>query len=365
MKLLNSKKSFITTMAFFGSVVVMAGAYKTVMVNSTDFMKDDEIKFVKRFDSSVVRNVASAEKRKIAIAPITVNEDNKKLINGKWEITSISDAEENTVYEKEDRVLTINLDLIGTGLVRIDEREDMKFDISFIHESGKTITIFRALDKGYEMINARRIEEVKEASTGEVKVVEQKAVAPIGGEILLNDDNKETVIERALFPEKTSEILKGRRVSGELSLTESSIESLNFSLEVSENETVDFAQVGIELQAGGSFQVENDGEVVSGIVANSGKAGIQINFASGKLKGLVLTFVTQEQKEEALAKEEEAQRFKEEELAAKEDALVSQAQEAASLERQEIAEEEVQGQVVEMISPEQADDQAEQEGYEW
>lgn len=364
MKLLNTKKSFITTMAFFGSVVVMAGAYNTVMVNSTDFMKDEEIKFVKRFDSSVVRNVASAENRKIAIVPVTVNEENKKLINGKWEITSISDENENTVYEKEDRVLTINLDLIGTGLVRIDEREDMKFDISFVHASGKTITIFRALDKGYEMINARRIEEVKNSESEEV-IVEQKAVAPKGGEILLNEENRETVIERALFPERSSEILKGTRVSGELSLTESTIESLSFSLEISENEIIDFAQVGVELQAGGSFQVENDGEVVSGIVANSGKAGIQINFASGKLKGLVLTFVTQEQKEEALAKEEEAQRFKEEELAAKEDVQINTAQENASQERQEIAQEESQGQVVQMVSPEQAEEQAEQEGYEW
>lgn len=278
MKLFKMNKTVFTAMAALGSVVVMAGTYNTVMVNSTEFMKDEEIKFVKRFDSSEVRNVASTVK-----APVQTNSD-----------------------------------------------------VEFV-------------DK--------------------IQEIEENIVQPVQAEILLNDENRETVIDRALFPDKTSEILKGSRVYGELSLTENSIESLSFSLEISETEVIEFNRVAIDLQAGGSFQVDYEGEVISGIVANSGKGGVQVNFATGQYKGLVLTFVTQEQKEELMAKEEEAQRFKEEELAAKEEATVdpavNQASEEASYDRQMLAQEEANAHQVEMLNEEQAEDQAEQEGYEW
>lgn len=278
MKLFKMNKTVFTAMAALGSVVVMAGTYNTVMVNSTEFMKDEEIKFVKRFDSSEVRNVASTVK-----APVQTNND-----------------------------------------------------VEFV-------------DK--------------------IQEIEENIVQPVQAEIVLNDENRETVIDRALFPDKTSEILKGSRVYGELSLTENSIESLSFSLEISETEVIEFNRVAIDLQAGGSFQVDYEGEVISGIVANSGKGGVQVNFATGQYKGLVLTFVTQEQKEELMAKEEEAQRFKEEELAAKEEAVVdhavNEASEQASYDRQMLAQDEANAHQVEMLSEEQAEDQAAQEGYEW
>lgn len=366
MKLLTTKK-LMTTFASLGSVLVMASAYKTAQMNSADFMQDSEIKFAKRFDSSMVRNVASANKNTPEIFPFVFNAQNRELIAGQWEVVSIRDEKENKVYDisEEDKQLMINLELIGSSLVRVGNDEEMKFDISFMHESGKTITLFRSFNGGYEMINARRVRIVTE--TYEETVAPSRDEAPANNsDVIVNSLNRNTVLERALFPEKTSEILKNRSVEGELALGEGSIENLSFIIEVNANEVIDFSQAGITLQDGGSFQAEVDGEVISGVLTNNGNNGVQIRFVTGtKLKGAMLSFVTYEEKERIRMKEEEAEMFKEEQLAEEVEVKTEEnmIQEQATNEREQLAQEEAME--VEMVSEEQAAEIAQEEGFDW
>jgi len=308
-----STKSFIALLSL-GSMVVLAGTINDMRTNSDSFMQDDEIQVVKRFDDSLIRNVASAERELPAAQYLPVNKENEAKINGKWEIKIIQNDDEAEVYnaQNEEMKIIVNFEMVGTSLVRIDNDNEMVFDISLLHESGLTIALFRSFGKGFEIIEARRVSEKEVVANTSSEVVAEKIEKKSG---IVANETYDLVLERVLHPTKDSNILKGEAISGAVTLREGSLENFSALIGIGKKYETSVDISFADINDGGQFETDIDGEMVTGLVTNNGEGSFRVRFVTGKLAGAMLNFVT----EEELAKIEEQALLAEEALIEKEE----------------------------------------------
>jgi hypothetical protein len=282
MSILTSKKAIITALSL-GSMV-LAGTIKDInsrTVRTAQAALELEL-------APVDRGLASdIVQEKVAVMPVAMNEAGMRKINGEWEITRLVASNEVVVFDKinnpEDSAKTfkMNLDLIDTSTVRANNDNGLIFKISLLNEFDKglvTIALFKKYKGGYEILEAKRI--VKKVKKQELKVDESKV---------------ELVLERALNQAKSPKILTGEEASGEMTLTDKTIEGLSIDLKNGNGEDQSVTMASAELQDGGSFKAEIDGEEVAGIVFNNGKDGYRLSFVTGPLAGAMLNFVTRDQ----------------------------------------------------------------------
>ncbi len=326
------------TLAAFlsGSFMVFGGIYQSMKVTDTSYMKDSEIKFSKRLDESQDRVVASAVKRQKAIHYLPVNEFNSATINGKWEIFRIEDENGETVLDANngDKARVVNFELFRTSQIRINENNKYLFDISFLHEAGKNIAIFRSFGKGYELIEARRIENKNIVASTVVneteEVIEEEAFMAQEGLVDLT-------LERAMIPKLGSTVIVGSdNVTGEVAIGNKAVQGLSFSVTNKEGKEVSFAISDIQLQDSGNFTVEVDGQESTGLVTNNGKDSYRIRFATGPLQGALLNFVSDAEMDRLREEAYQVERLKEEresEVDRVQVTEVSNKQEVASEER--------------------------------
>ena len=316
MKTLLGAKKFMITLAGLGSVMVLAGVINDINYNSISFMEDQEIKIEKRFDDrNMERIVASAERDLPKAQYLPMNDKNKAMINGKWEITRIVNENKEEVHsvEKGDAPVPMNFEMIGTSFVRINDDEALKFDISFLHESGTRIALFRSFGVWYEIIEARKISESQIKNVAEV-AASTKKVKEIVNERGVVVEHDEMVIERALFSKHDSNILRGELVSGYLSLGDQTIEAFQATIGIGKEYEASFNFIGAEINAGGQFEVGEGESKVSGIITRNGEEGYRVRFVSGPLEGALLNFTTENEKQRILEQEEEAKIVAEEKM---------------------------------------------------
>jgi hypothetical protein len=328
MQWLKSSTKLMMTMFLLGSVVVVGGTLRDYHFNSNEFMLDNEIKVSRRLDDQPSKRiVASAERELPAAQYLPFNDLNKAQVDGKWEIIKIHNTSKEVLFdttrsEDKDVKLIVELQMIGTSLVRIDGDTGLEFDISLLHESGQTIALFRSIDGTYEIIEAKKYIVKQVASTpvsssvqrlmeesgfednraqlAPQQMISQKQGVQIGQDFDL-------VLERALDPNSSKEVQRGDSVlSGSVSLLGGNIENLSATLfrgtDKEKSLEIGFAQVN----DGGQFNFDENGEVVSGILTNNGRDGFRIRIATGSFAGAMLNFVTAEEFDKIKELEEKA-----------------------------------------------------------
>lgn len=360
-----SKTKLAMGMAGLLSLVVVANVNFERKLYSDAFMIDKTANIVsRRLDDSFARVVASESKSdKIAVKYLELNDENRARINGPWEIMrgfeDINDrvAEFYNKFEsKTNAVVKVEIELAAGGVyVRGEEFENF-FYISDITEAG-TISVVRKLgDNHFEVLEAKKIKlESKRIITKEKKEVALNNEAPVreykkGVEL---EKDLDMVMERALLPELSKDVIIGDLVSGNLSLSGGNIETLSAVIRNNEGleRSIDISYA--EIKDGGQFQVDYMGEMIHGIITNNGTDAYRVRFATGPLQGAMLNFMTYEQLDVMREREEEAKWKAEEAAAMKENNLQEANESAAAVApafEEKIEEENVDGQYQDSVT---------------
>ena len=301
----NASTKFLLSLGALISVVV-AGTFSDLRFNSNDFMFEDNI-VVKSYQEEEVSNriVASAERELPSAQYIAYNSFNRTAINGDWKITKIYNTNQSIVFDQnriEDKDLTIDVEfeMIATSLIRIDGDKGLDFEISFVHESGTRIALFRSMDEGYEVIEAKRYKKkvIKALATSKKRVkkkkVSPKKIVKSKGGVKLDRD-VDLILERALDPKHNKNVVMGNAISGTLSLLGGNIENLDVTIHKGTDKEVSQNVPFIQINNGGQFSFEGENGMVSGIITNNGKDGYRIRFATGVFAGAMLNFVTEDE----------------------------------------------------------------------
>lgn len=286
MKVLTSKKAIIVMLSL-GSVV-LAGTIKDINSRTVNRAHVEEIEM-----APIERSLASeaqTSSQRIAVMRVEINEAFK--IDGEWEITRIIGSDEVVTYDKinnpEDanKTIKVPMELIRTSEIMVNNDPGLVYKISLLSDFG-TIAIYKTINGGQEILEAKRVK----------KVVTEEAAQP---------EEVELVLERALNQSKSTKILTGSEVAGEMLLTKNSIEGLSVSLTNTNGEVQNIDISSAQLMDGGSFKADVGDEEVAGVVFNNGKDGYRLSFVTGPLAGAMLNFVTKDALEEMQDKSNEA-----------------------------------------------------------
>ena len=338
MKVLTSKKAIITILSL-GSIV-FAGTIKDI--NSRTVNRARALEEL----APVERNLASDFQvgGKVAVQRVELSQSH--LVNGNWEIMRIigSDGvvtlDKNSNPEDAKKDSKIQMKLVDTSLVRLNNDKGLEYSISLFTEFG-TIAIFKQMGEGYEILELKKVQTKKE----EVVVAE--------GEI-------ELVLERALNQSKSPKVLTGSEIEGSMTLTKTSIEGLSAQLTNANGDVQSIEISSAQLMDGGSFKADVDGEEVAGVVFNNGKDGYRLSFVTGPLAGAMLNFVTQE----VLAQMENKESDNNETYFEKEEAQVQAVAQAEVLEeRRDVASDVENMEPVRVLSAEEVRETAETQGF--
>ncbi|OFZ14177.1 MAG: hypothetical protein A2X86_04815 [Bdellovibrionales bacterium GWA2_49_15] len=267
------------------SAYVAWGMVNDLDFHSRHFMQSNKpLTISKRIDDSV-RQVASGHKKEPAIRYMPLNPQNYSKITGTWQIYNFI----NTRDEDEAVDIKVKLELIGNGQIKLDNDEQQIFWISFYSEQ-ETIAIFKKLRNGFEILEARKIHEGK-VTVAAVKSEDQQQASPQEKKgLILND--VELVLEKALLPSVTNVILEGDAVSGKATIREGVLQYVDVRVSAngqSYSIEIPFA----EINDGGQFTADLEGQSVSGILTNNGQNAFRIRFATGPMAGAILNFITQ------------------------------------------------------------------------
>ncbi|MGZ3789534.1 MAG: hypothetical protein ACXVLQ_13485 [Bacteriovorax sp.] len=347
MKGLTSKKVIIGILSV-GSIV-LAGTIKDFQSHS---VKSFNAETADNEMSPIERSVASEEVSRVAQMYLPMNAANIKKINTTWEITRIVGSDEKVAFDRlansEDakKSIKVPLELIGNGIVRVNKDNEQIYRISLLSDFG-TIALFKKMGNGFEILEAKRTALAKEETN------------------LVVAEEVELVLERALNQAKSTKVLVGNDVSGQVSLSAKTISGLEVELRNPNGETQNIEIDSADLMDGGAFKAEVNGEEVSGVVFNNGKDGYRISFVTGPIAGAMLNFVTKEQLEKVQDAEREQadnqELVQEEQPVAKEE--VQQAADKVIEERKEVASDVENQEPVQVLSAEEIKATAEQNGF--
>ena len=339
MKILTSKKSIILALSL--ASIVIAGTIKDINSRSVSMTALDFAE-----DTPIERSVASKEpvsRNNIAIMKVKMSESHK--INGEWEVTRIVGADKNVTFDKKNnpedanKKIKVPMKLINTSEVMVNNDPELVYKVSLLSNFG-TIAIYKTINGGQEILEAKRVKKIKKVSK-----------VSVNGEVDL-------VLERALNQSKSTKILTGSEVFGEMKLTKKSIEGLSISLTNTNGEVQHIDISSAQLMDGGSFKADVGDEEVSGVIFNNGKDGYRLSFVTGPLAGAMLNFVTKDSIDEV---QDRMNEINEDYIS--NDAVMAEVAEKASIEeRVEVASND-NYEAVRVLSPEEIKETAETKGF--
>ncbi|MFG1487529.1 hypothetical protein [Halobacteriovorax sp. RZ-2] len=300
-------KKFIIASVLSGSFLVFGGIYQGISVTDNSFMQQKDISFEKRVDESVDRIVASSDREKISVQYLPVAEY-AQIIDGQWEIVRVENHEGNEIFNERNAnsKRLVDMKLIGTGLVQLNESDEYTFDVSFLHENNKNISIFRAYEDGFELIEARKVIEEKKEESLEVNV--DKALEEVA--VINENDRKELVIERVVLPQLNNKLIRGEdKIEGSVTVGPNGVQGLYFNVF---DKDINEVLGDIKLKDGNSFEVELQGQLSHGVFARNGENGYRLRFTTGPYAGGLINYVTYDELERVNAEFENMERAKEE-----------------------------------------------------
>lgn len=268
--------------AFGTSAIIAFGTVNDLHSKSVED-NDEDVAYV---SEDVERNLASVVQTQGAKSLyLELNEINKRRINGEWEIVRHV-KESNVVFDssKGDGSITAKFELINTSTVIVGEDRDQIFQVSILE--GKKIALFKRLQNGYEILEARKIEKQVVSNVQE-------------------DVEVELTLERVVLAENPGQVLKDSDIQGSVTFKSKELHNLSVAVQTiageEKNISINFAEIG----DAGAFTVDVDGEDVSGIFFNNGNDGFRMSFVNGPLAGAQLNFMTEEKIAERKEQEEE------------------------------------------------------------
>lgn len=359
-----NKTKLTIGMAGLLSLAVVANVNFEKSLYSDSFMIDTTSSVVsRRLDDSFARVVASEKKaEKIAVKYLELTDANKAKINGSWEVMrGFEDINDKVseFYNKHNNpsgsVVKVNIEMAAGGVYVTGEEFENFFYISDITDEG-TLSIVRKLgDAHFEVLEAKKIKISSRQIEVVAKAEKQNESAPAreykkGVELQKDLD---MVIERALLPELSKDVILGDMVSGSLNLSGGNIEGLSAVIRNNEGleKSIDISYA--EIKDGGQFQVDYMGEVVHGIITNNGTDAYRVRFATGPLQGAMLNFMTYEQLDIMREREQEAKWKAEEAAITKEEQPVQNEQRSTVIApefQEQIKEEVVEGQFEDSVT---------------
>lgn len=279
------------------STAVMAGVIADLNYYSPRTLNLGRIKGAvsKRLDDLRLRDVASESTERYAIQYLPFNEENIKLIDGKWRIYNFI----NVSGHDEVMDVVVNLNLIGTSKVKIDNDPNQVFRISYLTEQ-RTMALVKRVGKGFEILEMEKIKEIEKVKKTQDKVSSQKdkvaSSAPVTNKKGVTfPEDMDLILERAFNPNLSKNIFVGDYVVGNVSIIAGNIQSLEVTIARGLKEERSIMIEFAEVKDGGVFEADVDGEMVSGIITNNGQNAYRVRFASGPMQGAMLNFVTQEE----------------------------------------------------------------------
>jgi hypothetical protein len=129
--------------------------------------------------------------------------------------------------------------------------------------------------------------------------------------ISAEDENERDFMERTLFlqeainPQKFG-VLGPNRVSGQIKISKDRIEDLGITINPRNAPEINFDIGIIDLDAGGSFVIETDTEMVSGLLLKSKENTYKLRFVTGPLADSILLFGPEQLAEQKIMREEVA-----------------------------------------------------------
>lgn len=353
-KIMSAK--FMITGLVFASAFVVAGTLRDMRLYSDSFMADEEVVFVSSVDDSYQRVVASfvaKPKRRIAIFPVALSKSS--LINGQWEITKILNNKGEAVYDKinsaKDKLSEIkaNFKLLKKSTVQIDDDKEQIFKTSYLTEFG-TLTLFKEVGNGYEIIEARKIKKEVVVPTNSYST-RNSEVAKANSQVkgLMTKVDGDLTLVSALDPARSRVVVKGDKISGSAYVSNGELIVEDLKLHIGDKNETTAWSFESRIGDGGVVKVYDDnGRMVNAMVTNNGDKGYNLRFVTGgPLQGAILNFVTADELERISAvqekdrfKKEEANELAAEKKAEAEELAAERKAEAAELAAERKAEEE-------------------------
>lgn len=310
------KKTISTFRTYLLSTViasaVLAGTYADLKLKSNSFMFEDRLEVVSLDASETNRFVASRvhDFNLPAVSYLGVNAENKKKINGRWEVTRVLDTKGNPIYdvfnrmEDKNSMIVVDMELVSTSTVMLDKDKNQFFKVSLLTKKN-TIALFKVVNGGYEILEAKKIIEkpkfkkiAARPTLVQPKARVQKETKKKG--IRIND--MDLLLESALNPLQSRNVLNVTQVNGSLSVFDGSIQDFSASLNTGSSKGVNLYFSFAEIKDGGQFEAEISGDLSTGIITNNGENSYKIRFATGPLQGAILTFVSQEKYDKTIEK---------------------------------------------------------------
>lgn len=297
-----------TGVAFVAMAVVAAENVLNSNRFNGGFTNGQETVFVSNVDESYNRNVASFAQLPLPrIQIVEMNEKNK--FNGKWEIVRVVNTKGETVFDKfqsqndKRTTVAVGLELVSTSTVRINKESKQEFRVSKF-DGRETLVLFKFIDNGYEVVEIHKLPEAQKVAANNVvaPAATNTTPAPAKG-IVSNESATDFILESALDVTRSKDIAKGSSVSGRLSMIDGAIQEFSATLFQGTDKELRVEFSYAEIEDGGVFVTEMNGEKVNGIVTNNGQNAYRIRFATGPAAGAMLNFTT----EEALSAQNEVQ----------------------------------------------------------
>lgn len=277
----------LVTFVAFAEIV-----YDQTFYSSEDFMAttpqvDIEVKV--KAPVVVEKRVARREAVKPRVQRVELRDSN--LVNGKWEVVRILNDkllpvyDKNARYEDEKSEIIVDLELIDKSTVRINEDVDQTFLISMMTKRG-TIALFKPFGTGYEILEARRINENRSSARVQKVVSSEPKLTKIEKRFEMN---QELVLKSALNPTQSGEILKGEKVSGSIYLMGDQVMFENIALNVGSDKQTE--TLSFEAQIDGNTGHMNYNNEIQGIVSVVGDKEVRVRFSTGPLANAMLNFI--------------------------------------------------------------------------
>jgi len=338
-------KSFIIA-GSFTSIVLMAGTYLDKRINTNEFMHEKSVELISRLDDTVVRNVASLDNQDTDANKIFLkfNQTNRNLIEGAWEITSIMDEssqrisrrvdengmlildedtgrpiielDDSPAFNEEGQTVanegTYKFELIGDDRIQIaDDLEQADWEV--ISYDGNKIALQKWIEKGYEVIEARKVIRERIANNEQLsnkgsntKAIATKEAAPAlkvnrcfvkAADLRLSNVLNFAGNNRSLIANENSEA--GPLVSGSIEIVVDAEQEFAKNLEITvAGKPIVINELSVTTCVFHAGHEDDDDESFTGVIRKYG-SGYTFNFSNNQsnkeLKGAVLTFVSDDE----------------------------------------------------------------------
>jgi hypothetical protein len=279
MKVLFLSKLTIIPTVLVAVVMLMSGQWNYMQINSTSFMHDKEVKFVKRWDEEIVRTVASNpqnnnKEESPLIQFVEFSNLNQQSLNGHWKIYRFTDAQ----GQSEDLNLIVKMEMVGVSKIKVNN-EDV-FRISLWRQEAKRMVVFREGEGGFEILEAYKIGADKLT-----RLYQLAGAASAQPRNLPSNDQSIDLTLREFQPGPQHVGVNQQNVSGELTVNGNLLQNINII--INGETTLSIGQ--LELASGGTFggySDQNREEMVSGVFYDGGT----MRFSTGPLAGSIVTF---------------------------------------------------------------------------